>query len=202
MGNDEPILAGKRVLEKELEKLQRKLNGPKNTAKHIEAKQNWINRESKRIEAESAKLAERQENFRVRKETLSVACEEIKILREELLREGERDRTRSRERERESSQSSLMSFMMLLGLPGPEHIARPVATKQHLQNLLVEFGLLSPNSTGPRPNPISQSSMKLGLWGLQSTGPRQPPQPPPSLLMVKLSTLRWHCTMPRQPAQQ
>ena len=35
MGNDEPILAGKRVLEKELEKLQRKLNGPKNTAKHI-----------------------------------------------------------------------------------------------------------------------------------------------------------------------
>ena len=58
MGNDEPILAGKRILEKEIEKLQRKLNGPKNTAKHIEAKQNWINRESKRIESESAKLAE------------------------------------------------------------------------------------------------------------------------------------------------
>ena len=43
MGDDEPILAGKRVLEKELEKLQKKLNGPKKTAKHIEAKQNWIN---------------------------------------------------------------------------------------------------------------------------------------------------------------
>ena len=32
MGDDEPILAGKRVLEKELDKLQRKLNGPKKTA--------------------------------------------------------------------------------------------------------------------------------------------------------------------------
>ena len=29
VGDDEPILAGKRVLEKELEKLQKKLNGPK-----------------------------------------------------------------------------------------------------------------------------------------------------------------------------
>ena len=57
MGDDEPILAGKRVLEKELEKLQRKLDGPKNTAKHIEAEQNWINKESKRLESENAKLA-------------------------------------------------------------------------------------------------------------------------------------------------
>ena len=38
MGDDEPILAGKKVLETELEKLQKKLNGPKKTAKHIEAK--------------------------------------------------------------------------------------------------------------------------------------------------------------------
>ena len=60
MANDDPILAHKRVLEKELEKHQKKLNGPQNTAKHIEAKQNWINRESKRIEAEGAKLAEMQ----------------------------------------------------------------------------------------------------------------------------------------------
>ena len=89
MGDDEPILAGKKVLEKELEKLQKKLNGPKKTAKHIEAKQNWINRESKRLEAETAGLAERQESLRVRKETLKVAYEEIKILREDLLREGE-----------------------------------------------------------------------------------------------------------------
>ena len=72
MGDDEPILDGKRVLEKELEKLQRKLNGPKITAKHILAKQNWINRESKRLESESAKLAEWQESLRVRKETLRV----------------------------------------------------------------------------------------------------------------------------------
>ena len=36
IGDDEPILVGKRVLEKELEKLQKKLNGPKKTAKHIE----------------------------------------------------------------------------------------------------------------------------------------------------------------------
>ena len=48
---------------------QKKLNGPKNTAKHIEAKQNWINMESKRIEAESATLVEMQENLRARKET-------------------------------------------------------------------------------------------------------------------------------------
>ena len=60
MGDDEPILAGKRVLEKEIEKLQRKPNGPKKTAKHIEAKQ--------RLESESAKLAEWQESLGVRKE--------------------------------------------------------------------------------------------------------------------------------------
>ena len=48
MGDDEPILAGKKVLEKELEKFQKKLNGPKKTAKHIEAKQNWREREEKR----------------------------------------------------------------------------------------------------------------------------------------------------------
>ena len=89
MGDDEPILAGKRVLEKELEKLQRNLNGPKETAKHIEAKQNWINRESKRLESESAKLAEWQESRRVRKETLRVAYEKINVLRKDLLREGE-----------------------------------------------------------------------------------------------------------------
>ena len=89
-GDDEPILAGKRVLEKELKKLQRKLNGPKKTAKHIEAEQNWINRESTRLESESAKLAEWQETLRVRKETLRVAYEEIKILREDLLRERNR----------------------------------------------------------------------------------------------------------------
>ena len=59
------------------------------TAKHIEAKQNWINRESKRLEAETARLTELQESLRVRKETLRVAHEEIKILREDLLREGE-----------------------------------------------------------------------------------------------------------------
>ena len=81
MGNDEPILTGKRVLEKERERHQKKLNGPKNTAKHIEAKQNWINRESKHIEAESAKLAEMQENLRVPQETSRIAYEEIKILR-------------------------------------------------------------------------------------------------------------------------
>ena len=91
MGDDEPILAGKKVLEKELEKLQKKLNGPKKTAKHIEAKQNWINRESKRLEAETARLTEPQESLRVRKETLKVAYEETKILREDLLREGRND---------------------------------------------------------------------------------------------------------------
>ena len=97
VGDDEPVLAGKRVLEKELEKLHRKLSGPKKTAKHIEAKQNWINRESKRLESESAKLAEWQESVRVRKETLRVAYEGIKILREDLLREGKSvDKNKSR----------------------------------------------------------------------------------------------------------
>ena len=65
------------------------LNGPKNTAKHIEAKQNWINRETKRIEAEVGKVAEVQGNIRARKETLGVACEEIKKLRADLVQEGE-----------------------------------------------------------------------------------------------------------------
>ena len=37
MGND-----GRRVLEKVLERHQKNLNGPKNTAKHIKAKQNWM----------------------------------------------------------------------------------------------------------------------------------------------------------------
>ena len=89
MGDDEPILAGKRVLEKEVEKLQMKLKCPKNTAKHIEAKQNWINRESKRFEAQTVRLTELQKSLRARKETLKVAYEEIKILREDLVREGE-----------------------------------------------------------------------------------------------------------------
>ena len=62
MGDDEPILAGKKVLEKELDKLQRKLNGPKKTAKDIEAKQNWINRESKRLDTETVRLTELQES--------------------------------------------------------------------------------------------------------------------------------------------
>ena len=89
MDDDEPILADRRVLVKELEKLQRKLNDPKNTAKHIDAKQNWINSESESLESDSAKSGGWQESLSVRKETLRVACEEIKILREDLLREGE-----------------------------------------------------------------------------------------------------------------
>ena len=89
MGNDEPILAGKRVVEKELERYQKKLNGP-NTAKHTEAKQNWINRESKRRGRTT------QENLGVRKETLRVAYEEVKILRKDLLREAaSKDKNRS-----------------------------------------------------------------------------------------------------------
>ena len=82
-GRRRAYLGWQRVLEKELEKLQKKLNGPKKTAKHIEAKQNWINRESKRLEAETARLTQLQESLRARKETLKVAYEEIKILRED-----------------------------------------------------------------------------------------------------------------------
>ena len=78
-----------RVLEKELEKHQKKPNGPKKTAKHIGAKRDGVGGESKRIETESAKLAEMQENLRVRREILRVAYEEIKILREDLSRKGE-----------------------------------------------------------------------------------------------------------------
>ena len=72
MGNEEPVLAGRRLLEKGLERHQKKLNGPKKTAKHIEAKQNWINRETKRI------VAEMQEHSRVRNETLRAAYEELR----------------------------------------------------------------------------------------------------------------------------
>ena len=45
-------------------------------------------KKSKRLESESAKLAEWQESLRVRTETLRVAYEEMKILREDLLRIG------------------------------------------------------------------------------------------------------------------
>ena len=111
MGDDEPILAGKKLLEKELEKLQKKLNGPKKTAKHIEAKQNWINRESKRLEAESARLTELQKSLRVRNETLKVAYEEIKILREDLLREGETmDKNKSHFLSRRGSASKRLAW--------------------------------------------------------------------------------------------
>ena len=79
MGNGEPISAGKRVLEKELEKApaetqwpEEQLNGPKNTKLDQQRGQ-----------------THREENLRVRKETSSVAHEEVKILREDLLREGE-----------------------------------------------------------------------------------------------------------------
>ena len=56
-------IAGRRVLEKELERHSVTLNGPKNTAKHIEAKQNWINMESKRVEAESCGDAGKHREF-------------------------------------------------------------------------------------------------------------------------------------------
>ena len=84
MGNDEPSSAGRRVVEKELERHLKKASDPKNTTK-----QNWINRESKRVEGESAKFAEMQESNRVRKETTRAAYEESKKLRADLLREGE-----------------------------------------------------------------------------------------------------------------
>ena len=74
--NDQPILTGRRVLEKELERHQKKLNGPENTAKHIEAKQNWINRETKRVEAEIEKVAEMWESIRVRKRNSFAGGEE------------------------------------------------------------------------------------------------------------------------------
>ena len=57
--------------------------------KQMEAKQNWINRETKRIEAEVKKLTEMHENIKTQKEKLGVACEEIKKLRTELVHEGE-----------------------------------------------------------------------------------------------------------------
>ena len=79
--SDKPILAARRVLVKAVERHWTKLNGPKNTAKHIEAMQTWINRETKRVEAEIEKVAEVQESSRVRKETPRVPHEEIKKLR-------------------------------------------------------------------------------------------------------------------------
>ena len=87
-GQRRAYIAGMRVLGKELERHSKTLNGPKNTAKHIKAKQNWITMESKRVEAESAKVAEMQESMRVRKETLRAAHEEIKKLRADMLWEG------------------------------------------------------------------------------------------------------------------
>ena len=80
-----------------LERHQKKLNGPKNRAKHIEAKQNRINKECKRVETESPKVAEMLESIRVRK------------LRADLLREGESmDKNRSHVlRNRETSNNKV-----------------------------------------------------------------------------------------------
>ena len=72
-----------------VERHQKKLNGPKNTVKHIESRQNWINRRTKRIDAEVEKLTEMQENIKTRKETLRVAYEELMKLRTDLAQEGE-----------------------------------------------------------------------------------------------------------------
>ena len=87
MGNEEPI-PGRKVLEKEFEWHQMKLKGPKNIAKQTEAKQHWINTETKRIETMVEKL-EMQENIKIRKEALRVALEENEKLRTDLAQEGE-----------------------------------------------------------------------------------------------------------------
>ena len=80
MGNEETILAGRKLLEKEPDWHQKKLKGPNNTAKQIEAEQNWINKETKRIETEVEKLVEMQESIKTRKGALRVAYAEIKKL--------------------------------------------------------------------------------------------------------------------------
>ena len=87
MGNEEPI-PGRRVLEKESEWHQLKLNCPKNIAKQTEAKQHWINTETKRMETVVEKL-EMQENIKIRKEALKVALEENEKLRTDLVQECE-----------------------------------------------------------------------------------------------------------------
>ena len=75
---------------------QKKLKGPESTAKQMEAKQYWINRETKRVESEVDNLVEMQDNIKTLKEALRVAHEETKKLRTDLAQEGESvDKTRA-----------------------------------------------------------------------------------------------------------
>ena len=89
-GNDEPVPAGKRVLEKEPGRHQKKLNGPE---KHCEAHRGQAKLDQHGVQNASRPRARRW--WRCRrisepgKKPLSVAYEENKILQADLLREGE-----------------------------------------------------------------------------------------------------------------
>ena len=84
MGIDEPILAGRRVLEKELERHQKKLEWAE---EHGEAIGSTWSPNASRPRVRSWRRCKRISESG--KETPRVAFEELKILREDLQREGE-----------------------------------------------------------------------------------------------------------------
>ena len=87
--SDDPILAyAKLELEKELQTQQKLAKDTRSTARKIDQKQGWIEREKKRVDAEIKEIAEKQKALEERQKQLQVAVEELIKLKTELATEG------------------------------------------------------------------------------------------------------------------
>jgi DNA repair exonuclease SbcCD ATPase subunit len=86
---DNPLLeAAKKELEKELQKQTRLARDNRSTAKKIDQKQSWVEREVKRIAEETKRIQEAQQALVCRQEVLKTEMANIEKLREELVTNG------------------------------------------------------------------------------------------------------------------
>jgi hypothetical protein len=87
--SDDPILAHAKIeLEKELLKQQKLAKDTRSTARKIDQKQGWIEREKKRVDSEIKEIAEKQKGLEERQKQLQVEVEELVKLKLELANEG------------------------------------------------------------------------------------------------------------------
>jgi hypothetical protein len=90
--SDDPILAmAKLELERELQKQQKLAKDTRSTAKKIDQKQGWIEREVKRVEVETKHLAEQQKSLEERQKQLQMEIVELAKLKLELTTEAAAD---------------------------------------------------------------------------------------------------------------
>ena len=90
--SDAPILApAKAELEKELQKQQKLAKDTRSTARKIDQKQGWIEREVKRVEIETKQLAEQHKKLEDRQKQLQIEIGELAKLKIELSTEGPAD---------------------------------------------------------------------------------------------------------------